>query len=178
MDEPNEEMIEEELLIQEERLRPREINLEAFTRTIGEICQKPANTMDEAGTIGQAIQSMRHRGVGNVVITRGGKLHGILTERDLMMKVAGKPESVTARPVTEVMTPGPEWLMKKDTIAFLLNKMYVGGYRHMPILDEDMRPIHTVSLRYILQYIISYLPDEVTKLPPDPFRGPPTRDGG
>lgn len=171
-------MIDEELRIQEERSRPQQINQAAFTRTIGEICEKPANTMDETGTIGEAIRLMQAKRVGNVVVTREGKLHGIVTERDLMMKVAGKIEDPELRPVTAIMTSAPEWLMKGDTIAFLLNKMYVGGYRHMPILDEDRRPLHTVSLRYILQYIISYLPEDVINIPPDPYRGEASRYGG
>lgn len=171
-------MIEEELRIQEERSRPQQINQAAFTRTIGEICDRPANTMDEGGTIGEAIRLMQERSVGNVLVTRAGKLCGIVTERDLMMKVAGKIEDPELRPITSIMTANPEWLRKSDTIAFLLNKMYVGGYRHMPILDDESRPLHTVSLRYILQYILSYLPEEVINMPPEPYRGEPTRYGG
>ena len=171
-------MIDEELRIQEERTRPQKINQAAFTRTIGEICEKPANTMDESGSIGEAIRLMQDKRVGNVVITRDGKLRGIVTERDLLMKVAGKIEDAELRPVTDIMTVDPEWLRKGDTIAYLLNKMYVGRYRHMPILDEDQRPLHTVSLRYLLQYIISYLPEDVINMPPEPFRGESSRYGG
>lgn len=172
------EMVEEELQIQEERAKARHISDAAFTRTIGEICERPANTLDITASIGDAIRSMRERRIGNVIITKDGKLHGIVTERDLMLKVAGNIQDVELLPVTGIMTPDPECLMKRDTIAHLLNKMYIGGFRHMPIVDEEHRPLHTVSLRYILQYIIAYLPDDIVNMPSEPFRGEASRYGG
>ena len=81
------------------------------------------------------------------------------------------------RLVSEIMTPEPTFLKKRDNIVYLMNKMYVGGYRHIPILDEENKPIHMISLRHVLQYFFEFFPEEILNVAPEPYRGPPQREG-
>ena len=57
-----------------------------------------------------------------------------------------------ARPVREVMTPGPESVRETDTLAFALHKMDIGGYRHLPVVREG-RVVGMVSVRDLLRHI-------------------------
>ncbi|MGZ0171150.1 MAG: CBS domain-containing protein, partial [Planctomycetales bacterium] len=67
-------------------------------------------------------------------------------------------------------TPDPQALRSTDELVYALNLMSVGGYRHVPIVDETGRPVAVVSMRDIVEHIVSQFPDEVLKLPPSPDR--------
>ena len=71
-----------------------------------------------------------------------------------MLKVAGRP--VTARPIAELMTRDPVVLRHDDTIAVAINKMAVGGFRHIPITD-DGRPTGVVTARDVFRHLAATL---------------------
>ena len=66
------------------------------------------------------------------------------------------------------MTPDPECLTPGDRIAYALNKMSVGGFRHIPLVDEDGRPVGVVAMRNIVDFVVDLFPGEVLNLPPSP----------
>src|SRR5262245_62052419 len=79
---------------------------------------------------------MREKGVGAVLITEkpSGILLGIFTERDLLLRVAGRGWDFHKHKIGEVMTRDPECLTPRDKIGFALNKMVTKGFRHIPIV--------------------------------------------
>ncbi len=93
---------------------------------------------------------------GNVgavlVVDTAGRLIGILSERDLLQKVAGIFESYADLPVSRFMTPRPETVAPTDPLNFALHKMDAGGYRHLPVVD-DGRPTSVVSVRDMIRHI-------------------------
>ena len=92
-------------------------------------------------------------GVGSLlVIDDDGMLVGILSERDLLTKVAGIHDDYAERPVREFMTTGPEAVDEDDTLAFALHKMDVGGYRHVPVVKGG-QPLGMLSVRDMLRHI-------------------------
>ena len=120
---------------------------------------------------------MREHRVGCVLVVEDGTLVGILTERDLLMRVDA-PGS--ARPIREVMTPDPETLSPDDPIVYALNKMSVGGFRHVPLVDAAGHPVGVVSVKDVVDYIVDFFPNDVLTVPPSPeqrtvWHG---RDGG
>ena len=138
---------------------------------------RPAVAVPETATIREAIQLMLDQEIGAVLVLREGKAAGIFTERDVLRRVAisGIDQS---RPVGEVMTPDPEVLGPDDRIAFALNRMIVGGYRHVPIVDESGAPLAVLSQREVVGYIVSLLPSRVLNLPPEPGLEARSTDGG
>ncbi|MEW6777303.1 MAG: CBS domain-containing protein [Bdellovibrionota bacterium] len=129
-------------------------------------------------TVAEAVKKMNEEKIGAVVVTEGGKVVGIFTERDLLMKVAGRQLDFTKILVGDYMTKNPECLKVHDMIAFAMNKMVVGGYRHIPIVDESGNPVGIVSMREIVEHLVDYFPDPILNLPPRPdlaFKG---LDGG
>ena len=58
------------------------------------------------------------------------------------------------------MTPNPETLADDAPVAFALNRMMVGGYRHVPILREG-RPAGVLSVRDILGYLVQLVPETI-----------------
>ncbi|MCB0359791.1 MAG: CBS domain-containing protein, partial [Bdellovibrionales bacterium] len=60
-------------------------------------------------------------------------------------------------PLSEVMTSSPHTQTMTSTMAFCLTMMSEGGYRHIPIVDDDDIPIGLVSVKDIVDYIVGQL---------------------
>ena len=112
-----------------------------------------AMTLPTTATVRQAIQTMLSCNIGALLIVdAGGRLLGIFSERDLLVKVAGIHDDFANLPVEQFMTPQPETVTDEDTLAFVLHKMDCGGYRHVPVLESG-RPIAMISVRDMLRHI-------------------------
>ena len=51
------------------------------------------------------------------------------------------------------MTSAPVTVSQDDSIAYALHAMDLGGYRHLPVVDEDGRPTGIISVRDILRFL-------------------------
>ena len=70
------------------------------------------------------------------------------------MKVAGLSDG--GQTVGELMTRDPVVLRHNETIAVAINKMAVGGFRHIPIVD-DGRPTGVVSAKDVFRHLVESL---------------------
>lgn len=113
----------------------------------------------------EAVSLMQKERIGCVLITRAGKLKGILTERDILVQVIGQSEDPAKLPVRKIMTNDPEYLRPTDSIAHALNKMSIGGYRHIPLVDSARVPVGVISVKDIVNYIVRFFPKSVMNLP-------------
>ena len=104
--------------------------------------------------LGAAITRMHELPTDCLLVTDGDRLVGIFTERDAVLKVAGV--KLDAFDVRDFMTRDPVVLRHDDTIAVAINKMAVGGFRHIPIV-EDGRPIGVVAARDVFRHILNVL---------------------
>lgn len=100
-----------------------------------------------------AVRQMQSANVGCLLVEDGtGNLRGILSERDLLLRLAGtRLEGVT---VAELMTSDPVVLRADDSVAVAINKMAVGGFRHIPLV-ADGHATGIVSGRDLLAYILA-----------------------
>ena len=139
----------------------------------------PAICVPPDATLQQAIETLQREHIGCVlVVAADGRLAGIFTERDLLHRVAGRPLDWAVERVADYMTREPETLRPEDRIAWALNLMSLGGYRHVPLTDEAGRPVGVVSIKDIVALIVDLFPAPVLNLPPDPRRKPGSDDVG
>jgi CBS domain-containing protein len=174
------ENIEEELAILDERSRPpKMLTSDAFMQPIHALRKaQDLEVVAPTATISDVIRRMQARRIGAILVVGDGKLAGIVTERDILLKVTGTKQDLGEKPVSTVMTPNPEYLMLDDQIAYLLNAMRVGGFRHVPIVNDALEPLFVVSLRDVLAFIVDNFPEEVINIASRPFRGTPNEYGG
>ena len=103
-------------------------------------------------TVLEAIHSMQDHHIGCLLVLEGPKVVGILTERDLLNKVAGKGADPKKLRVREIMTANPVVFNQDVSVAFALNQMAVGGFRHIPVVVQGL-PIGIISIRNVLRYL-------------------------
>ena len=119
----------------------------------------------EMGTpISEVIDLMQKGRFGCVLVVNAQeRLTGIITERDLLVHIAevrANPDTVR---VEDIMTPSPESLRPTDSMAFALNLMHLGHFRHIPLLvgesdeDEGVYPASVVSSKDIANYVAAFL---------------------
>lgn len=97
------------------------------------------------------VQRMAERNVGAVLVMEGGRLAGIMTERDLMRAYArGLGDDAV---VGDCTTPHPETISPNDTIEHAAVLMIHGGYRHLPVVDGD-DVVGVLSMRDLVQVVV------------------------
>lgn len=95
--------------------------------------------------------------IGCVLIVQDGRPLGVFTERDAIVKLNARYQQLSDRPVSEFMTPQPQTLDLEAKIAFAVQRMDVGSYRHIPLVDTDGRATGIISVRDILRYFTERL---------------------
>jgi CBS domain-containing protein len=100
--------------------------------------------------VDEVIDRMHEAGVDCVLVMSDDRLIGIFTDRDAVVKAAGK--RLEAFHVRDFMTPDPVVLRHDDPIAIAIHKMAVGGFRHIPIV-EDGRPTGVVTARDVFHHL-------------------------
>jgi CBS domain-containing protein len=95
---------------------------------------------------------MIKKDTGCVVITSGGELKGIFTERDLLKRVAVAGLDRDRTELQKVMTTNLVTLTTSSSVSQVLKEMRSRRFRHMVILDEQGKLAGTVSMREALKY--------------------------
>lgn len=132
-------------------------------------------------TVARAVEIMRKKKVSAVMVVdrkAPRRLLGVFTERDFLEN-ALTTRGFARAAVKKVMHRGPETLRPRDPVAYALNKMAVGRFRHVPLVDDRGVPVGMVSVRDVIDFIVELCPEEILNLPSDPALAVPrTVDGG
>lgn len=114
----------------------------------------PPLTVGPDAPLDDVIRRMHEASADCVLVVSGDRLVGIFTDRDAVVKVAGK--RLASFHVRDFMTPDPVVLRHDDPIAVAIHKMAVGGFRHIPIV-EDGRPTGVVTARDVFHHLAAGL---------------------
>jgi CBS domain-containing protein len=174
----NDEMLDDELsqMYEEEGKTKKVLDARTLHKPIKHLRVKKPITLTPHNTVGEAVQLMQKKNIGCILITEKEKLAGIFTERDVLLKVAGKKDSEKLK-LGDVMTRKVDGFQEEDSIAYVLNAMHVGGYRHVPVVDERGTPIAVISVKDIIGFILEHFAEDVLNLPPSPMRKTEQREG-
>lgn len=104
-------------------------------------------------TIQKIVKIFQEKKKNCVLVYKKKKLVGILSNRDILWRVTGKFQDLSKVKVDDVMTRNPEWVKPSDPISFVVNKMSMGGFRHVPVLNEDGTPLSIILIKDVLAYL-------------------------
>ena len=109
-------------------------------------------TVAPDATVAEVIRLMNEGRTGLVLVVADQLLVGIFTERDILLNLAGDDKDLNEMKVRDCMTRAPETVEASDTLRIALNKMSVGGFRHIPISDQG-RVIGVVTAKDALKFL-------------------------
>ena len=149
----------------------------AFQHTpLSALVRYPLVSVAPSTPLREAVEVFRRENVGTLVIVEDGKLVGIVTERDLVEK-AYRSTTPGDAPVSAVMKADPSRLTPQDMVTDVLRLLDHEGHRHVPITDDEGRPLGVLSVRDVLEFVAEALPEAVLNQPPEPTQPLPTSEG-
>ena len=154
-----------------------ELSRNLRVESVGRLWPAPPRLVGADRPVADAVAAMREHRHGCILVTHHGKLVGIFTERDLLTRVlaAGLPLST---PLRECMTSHPVTVGLMDPVRTAIQKMQDGAYRHLPVVDEEHRPVGVLSAKRIVRYLVEHFPALVYNHPPDPTNHVPAEAEG
>ena len=98
-------------------------------------------------TIHSVVDILRDKRIGAVVVTdQNGALQGILSERDIVRRMADTPGQTLPQSVEDLMTREVQTCTPDDLLMDVLKTMTEGRFRHMPVLsDGNLRGVITIG---------------------------------
>lgn len=148
------------------------VKTRALSERLGRVARAQPVCVPEDCPLDSALAVMRSRKVPCLLVTRGGKLTGIFTERDFLMKAVGRP--APAGPVGDYMTRQPVIATLEQTVGDAVEAMSGKGLRNLPIVDASGVPASVVTVNSLIRYLADHFPAEVVNLPPEPQRAAET----
>ncbi|MFS4436626.1 CBS domain-containing protein [Paracoccaceae bacterium GXU_MW_L88] len=142
-------------------------NLSVAEATVSHVLEgKEANVFwiqpDEK--VSKAVEVLRDKKIGALLVKNPqGELVGILSERDIVRRLADTPGQTLPQLVGDLMTPNPETCTPKDSLVDVLRKMTNGRFRHLPVVD-DGGLIGMISIGDVVNYRLTALEYEALQM--------------
>jgi CBS domain-containing protein len=114
------------------------------------------HTIDPATMVFEAMQVMTDKRIGALVVTDGGEIVGIVTERDYAQKIALKERASRTTPVRDIMTSPVIHVCPEQTSEDCMVLMGRHHMRHLPVM-EGGKLVGMVSIRDLVNDIIANL---------------------
>jgi CBS domain-containing protein len=115
--------------------------------TVRQVMSSQLISVDPQTTVAEAATIMGGKHVGSALVMEGDRLAGIFTERDIV-RALGEHFDAAGHPVSHWMTVRPSTIDPDASTDEALDRMLKGGFRHLPVLEED-RVVGMLSLRDI-----------------------------
>jgi CBS domain-containing protein len=125
---------------------------------VGEICTKPVVTVSPDATVHEAAHRMWTRKVGALVVTdEAGKPLGILTDRDIVVKVVGPGKDPAKVQVGSIIRRSPTVIREDQGILDATKLLSRRGIRRLPVVDATGKLIGIIALDDLLMLLGSEL---------------------
>jgi len=115
-------------------------------RTVKDVMIDKVISVDSSATLAEAAQLMRDGNIGVLPVVEGGRLRGLLTDRDIAIRaVAGGADSRSTRvaeyATADIVCAKPEW--SADQASQAMARHQIG---RLPVVDEGGRLVGIVTL--------------------------------
>ena len=101
--------------------------------------------LEENTMVSEAAKLMKENNYGATVVLNEGKLSGIFTERDLLVKIVAEGKDYNKLKLKDVMTKDVKTAKENDEVMASVRRMSNGKFRHLPIMDDNDRVVGMIS---------------------------------
>lgn len=133
--------------------------------------------VESGQAIRDVVEKMRREDVNVCLVMDEGKLVGILTDRDVLRRVAEHQE-VWGKPVSVIMTRSPITIDPTASAADALWLMDEKRIRNLPAVDGSGKVVGNMTHQAVINYLAARYPTEILNLPPNPNQFPDQVEGG
>ena len=116
-----------------------------MAQSIGEVMTADPITVPSTATVVEAARAMRDADVGDVIVVDDRRLHGILTDRDIVVRVIAEGRQAAATTVGDICSRERATVSPNDDVGEALALMRDKALRRLPVVDGD-HPVGMVSL--------------------------------
>jgi CBS domain-containing protein len=119
--------------------------------SVGRICLRDVDLAEAGESVMEAARRMRARRVGTLVVVDEASVPiGLVTDRDLTVRVLAEGGDPRTTLVGEVMTREPRVVSEETAIEAALGLMKSGSFRRLPVVDRERKLVGIVSLDDVL----------------------------
>ena len=122
---------------------------------VAELDLDPPVVLDQRTPVHAVLDRMRERHAGHALLTHQGRLTGIFTERDALLRILPDERSLDD-PVRDWMTRCPASVTLRAPLGEVLERMQLGGFRRVVVVDDDERVVGCVRHRDVVAYLAHY----------------------
>lgn len=158
--------------------RGNALRIDTLTQPVSSFMRPKTGTVAPNATVYEAVQLMARGHYGCVLVLDGPRLVGILSERDVVVRLVERDKDPKTEKVKDHMTMEPESVRPDEALIYALNIMTVGGFRHVPVTDLDGALAGIISIRDVTKLLVNHFREEILTVAPSSPAGPKTQHGG
>jgi CBS domain-containing protein len=122
--------------------------------SVGRICSRSVDTAELTDSVHSAAERMHARQVGTlVVVDKEQRPLGLVTDRDLVVRVMVESQDPAKTCLWEVMSQLPRTVSEETSIEEALGVMRSGPYRRLPVVNAQGHLVGIVSVDDVLSLI-------------------------
>lgn len=116
-----------------------------MAQKVSELMASAPVTVNSGQTVADAARAMREAGIGDVLVMSDSQLMGLVTDRDIVVRVVADGRDPGNTPVSEICSPDLVTVRPDDDADLAVRRMRERSVRRMPVVDNG-RPVGVLSI--------------------------------
>ncbi len=122
--------------------------------SLGHICRRDVVTVSPDTTVSEVTRIMEDKNLGSVIVAGGDDRFGIVTDRDIALRVVNRCLDPVRTPIEDVMTQDLVLTFREDMGLFeALEQIRKSAVRRFPVVDVDGRLVGIITLDDIIRLL-------------------------
>ncbi len=130
---------------------------------VGQVMHAPADWVEADTPVSEVAARMANGDIGALPVGRNDRLIGMITDRDLALRVVAQKRDPQTTRAEDVMTSGLIWCRTEEDVEDAVHLMDQKKVRRLPVINEEKRLVGMLSLGDIAQGMGLQLAGELTR---------------
>lgn len=116
-----------------------------MARTVREIMTVAPSTVEAGASVRDAARTMRQEDVGALIVLQSGDLHGVLTDRDVAIRLVAEDRDPSTTTVADIASQNPTAIESDRPLEDAISLMRERALRRLPVV-EGGQPVGILAL--------------------------------